>query len=68
MHESDEDARCSGTSVMFAAFCVSFSTRGSGRGLRMERGHQLGQCWTFFHGCYSACRALSSIAGVSRAS
>lgn len=39
---TDEDAGC--TSVMSAAFSFASPSRDSGRALRIEQGHQLGQC------------------------
>lgn len=42
-----EDARCAVATVMFAAVCVSFPAGRGGGGLRVDGGHQLGQCAAF---------------------
>lgn len=68
---TNEDVRCTDASVMFSAFCISFPSRDSGRGVRMDREDQLGQCYTYilhFYGYYPACRLRSSVAAVSRGS
>lgn len=66
---TNEDPRCTDALVMFAAFSITFPCRDSGGGVRMEGGHQLGQCYALdkciFNGCFVACRAKSCTAAVS---